>query len=119
MDHVCKSALAKELQEKTNGTVSCEACHKPRQSIQLNPQYLLCARVAALLQERWEMLLVKLRQTQQQIRACETAMVFAFVEVRSRRGHCSSHLSDQGHFKYETKTMNIKVVFISTVVAVF
>ncbi|XP_011610045.2 midasin isoform X2 [Takifugu rubripes] len=53
MDHVCKSALAKELQEKTN---------------------------AALLQERWEMLLVKLRQTQQQIRACETAMVFAFVE---------------------------------------
>lgn len=94
MDHVCKSALAKELQEKTNGTVSCQACRTPRRSIQLNPQYLLCAPVAALLQERWEMLLVKLRQTQQQIRACETAMVFAFVEVRSRRGHRSSHLSE-------------------------
>ncbi|CAL8311820.1 unnamed protein product [Lota lota] len=53
MDHVCKSALTKELQEKSN---------------------------AALLQEQWELLAVRLTQTQQQIRACETAMVFAFVE---------------------------------------
>uniref|UniRef100_A0A3P8RPW4 Midasin n=1 Tax=Amphiprion percula TaxID=161767 RepID=A0A3P8RPW4_AMPPE len=52
MDHVCKSAVAKELQEKSN----------------------------ALLQEQWEALALKLNQTQQQIRACETAMVFAFVE---------------------------------------
>ncbi|KAM9355690.1 midasin [Pholidichthys leucotaenia] len=52
MDHVCKSALAKELQEKSN---------------------------AALLQE-WEALASKLSQTQQQIRACEMTMVFAFVE---------------------------------------
>ncbi|XP_035472852.1 midasin isoform X2 [Scophthalmus maximus] len=53
MDHVCKSALTKELQEKSN---------------------------ASLLQEQWEALTAKLSQTQQQIRACETAMVFAFVE---------------------------------------
>ncbi|KAM3861280.1 midasin [Diretmus argenteus] len=53
MDHVCKSALTKELQEKSN---------------------------AALLQEQWEALAVRLSQTQQQIRACEAAMVFAFVE---------------------------------------
>uniref|UniRef100_A0A8C8D189 Midasin n=1 Tax=Oncorhynchus tshawytscha TaxID=74940 RepID=A0A8C8D189_ONCTS len=54
MDHVCKSALSKsELQEKNN---------------------------AALLQEQWETLAVRLAQTQQQIRACETALVFAFVE---------------------------------------
>ncbi|XP_054474709.1 midasin [Anoplopoma fimbria] len=53
MDHVCKSALTKELQEKSN---------------------------AALLQEQWEALAAKLNQTQQQIRACEAAMVFAFVE---------------------------------------
>ncbi|XP_047429048.1 midasin isoform X2 [Mugil cephalus] len=53
MDHVCKSALAKELQDKSN---------------------------AAVLQEQWEALASKLSQTQQQIRACETAMVFAFVE---------------------------------------
>uniref|UniRef100_M4AJ01 Midasin n=1 Tax=Xiphophorus maculatus TaxID=8083 RepID=M4AJ01_XIPMA len=51
MDHVCKSALAKELQEK--------------------PESLL---------QQWEALASKLSQTQQQIRACETAMVFAFVE---------------------------------------
>uniref|UniRef100_A0A8C3A4E5 Midasin n=1 Tax=Cyclopterus lumpus TaxID=8103 RepID=A0A8C3A4E5_CYCLU len=54
MDHVCKSALTKELEEKSNGT--------------------------ALLQEPWEALAAKLNQTQQQIRACEAAMVFAFVE---------------------------------------
>ncbi|XP_051265817.1 midasin isoform X2 [Dicentrarchus labrax] len=53
MDHVCKSALTKELQEKSN---------------------------AAFLQEQWEALATKLSQTQQQIRTCETAMVFAFVE---------------------------------------
>ncbi|TKS75776.1 Midasin MIDAS-containing protein [Collichthys lucidus] len=53
MDHVCKSAVTQELQEKSN---------------------------AALLQEQWEALAAKLSQTQQQIRACETAMVFAFVE---------------------------------------
>ncbi|XP_077950103.1 midasin isoform X1 [Gasterosteus aculeatus] len=53
MDHVCKSALTKELQEKSN---------------------------AAYLQEQWEALATKLNQTQQQIRACEAAMVFAFVE---------------------------------------
>lgn len=39
------------------------------------------------------MLLVKLRQTQQQIRVCETAMVFAFVEVRSRNEHKHSAIS--------------------------
>uniref|UniRef100_A0A3P9MDK6 Midasin n=1 Tax=Oryzias latipes TaxID=8090 RepID=A0A3P9MDK6_ORYLA len=50
MDHVCKSALTKGLQEK------------------------------ASLQEQWEALSSRLGQTQQQIRTCETAMVFAFVE---------------------------------------
>lgn len=53
MDHVCKSALTKELHDKSN---------------------------AALLQEQWEALALKLSQTQEQIRACESAMVFAFVE---------------------------------------
>ncbi|KAM9782721.1 LOW QUALITY PROTEIN: midasin [Neosynchiropus ocellatus] len=53
MDHVCKSALTKELREKSNADV---------------------------LKEQWEALAVKLSQTQQQIRTCETAMVFAFVE---------------------------------------
>ncbi|XP_051581140.1 midasin isoform X2 [Myxocyprinus asiaticus] len=52
MDHVCKSALTKELQDKPN----------------------------ALLLEQWEALALKLSQTQEQIRACESAMVFAFVE---------------------------------------
>lgn len=87
MDHVCKSALAKELQEKTNGTVLNQAQHKAILSTQLKSQSLLSACVAALLQERWEMLLVRLQQTQQQIRACEAAMVFAFVEVHSRNKH--------------------------------
>uniref|UniRef100_A0A674DWW2 Midasin n=1 Tax=Salmo trutta TaxID=8032 RepID=A0A674DWW2_SALTR len=36
--------------------------------------------LTALLQEQWETLAVRLAQTQQQIRACETALVFAFVE---------------------------------------
>ncbi|XP_034060418.1 LOW QUALITY PROTEIN: midasin [Gymnodraco acuticeps] len=53
MDHVCKSAVTEELQKKPN---------------------------AAQLQEQWEALAAKLNQTQQQIRACEAAMVFAFVE---------------------------------------
>uniref|UniRef100_A0A087Y7X1 Midasin n=1 Tax=Poecilia formosa TaxID=48698 RepID=A0A087Y7X1_POEFO len=53
MDHVCKSALAKELQEKPEGRVP---------------------------EQQWEALASKLSQTQQQIRACDTAMVFAFVE---------------------------------------
>ncbi|XP_061563343.1 midasin [Cololabis saira] len=53
MDHVCKSALTKELQEKSN---------------------------VVLLREQWEVLALKLSQTQQQIQACETAMLFAFVE---------------------------------------
>lgn len=53
MDHVCTSALNKELKEKSN---------------------------APELRQQWEALAVKLNQTQQQIRACETAMVFAFVE---------------------------------------
>uniref|UniRef100_A0A3Q2D7A0 Midasin n=1 Tax=Cyprinodon variegatus TaxID=28743 RepID=A0A3Q2D7A0_CYPVA len=52
MDHVCKSALAKELEEKAGSS----------------------------LLGQWEALTLKLSQTQQQIRACETAMVFAFVE---------------------------------------
>ncbi|KAM4522940.1 midasin [Odontesthes bonariensis] len=53
MDHVCKSALATDLKEKSN---------------------------AALLQEQWEALALRLKQTQQQMQTCETAMVFAFVE---------------------------------------
>ncbi|XP_064196020.1 midasin isoform X1 [Anguilla rostrata] len=53
MDHVCKSALTKELQKKPN---------------------------AAFLKEQWEALTLRLSQTQQQIRASESALVFAFVE---------------------------------------
>ncbi|XP_037836777.1 midasin isoform X2 [Kryptolebias marmoratus] len=53
MDHVCKSALANKLQKKPN---------------------------ASSLQEHWEVMALKLSQTRQQIRACETTMVFAFVE---------------------------------------
>ncbi|XP_028997386.1 midasin [Betta splendens] len=64
MDHVCKSALSKKLQEQSN---------------------------VALLQEKWEELAEKLSQTQQQIQACETAMVFSFVEgtlaQAVKRGH--------------------------------
>ncbi|XP_041950170.1 midasin [Alosa sapidissima] len=52
MDHVCKSALTKELHDKPN----------------------------ALLQEQWEALSQRLVQTQEQIRVCESALVFAFVE---------------------------------------
>nr|XP_057921265.1 midasin [Doryrhamphus excisus] len=61
MDHVCKDALTKD-----------------------NPN-------AALLQEKWGFLASKLCQTQKQIQACETAMVFAFVEgtlaKAVKRGH--------------------------------
>ncbi|KAI1897419.1 hypothetical protein AGOR_G00083100 [Albula goreensis] len=53
MDHVCKSALTKELHKKPN---------------------------AAFLKEQWEALALRLSQTQQQIRASESALVFAFVE---------------------------------------
>lgn len=35
-----------------------------------------------MLQEQWEVLSQRLVQTQEQIRACESAMVFAFVEVK-------------------------------------
>lgn len=64
MDHVCKSALTKELQEKSN---------------------------AALLQEQWKSLAAKLNQTQQQIRACEMTMVFAFVEGTLAQAVKSGH----------------------------
>ncbi|XP_077408316.1 midasin isoform X2 [Vanacampus margaritifer] len=53
MDHVCKSFLTKELKGNSN---------------------------AALLQEKWDLMAIKLSQTRQQIQACETAMIFAFVE---------------------------------------
>ncbi|KAM9495289.1 midasin [Clarias gariepinus] len=53
MDHVCKSALTKELQDKPN---------------------------ASMLQQQWEALALRLSQTQEQIRARESALVFAFVE---------------------------------------
>lgn len=38
MDHVCKSALTKELQEKANGTVLHQAHHTTNVSTQLKPQ---------------------------------------------------------------------------------
>lgn len=43
--------------------------------------WTLCLFTAALLREQWEALALRLSQTQQQIRACETALVFSFVEV--------------------------------------
>jgi len=49
--------------------------------------FLVCVCAAALLREPWEALAAKLNQTQQQIRACEAAMVFAFVEVKTLKGH--------------------------------
>ena len=45
----------------------------------------VCVCAAAQLQEQWEALAAKLNQTQQQIRACEAAMVFAFVEVKTHK----------------------------------
>ncbi|KAJ8270795.1 hypothetical protein GJAV_G00119370 [Gymnothorax javanicus] len=53
MDHVCKSALTKELQKKPD---------------------------VADLKEKWEALALRVSQTQEQIRASESALVFAFVE---------------------------------------
>ncbi|XP_062857908.1 midasin [Trichomycterus rosablanca] len=53
MDHVCQSALTRELQDKPD---------------------------AALLQEKWEALALRLSQTQEQIKARESMLVFAFVE---------------------------------------
>lgn len=41
-----------------------------------------CVWVVTLLQEKWEELSAKLSQTHQQIQACETTMVFSFVEVK-------------------------------------
>lgn len=86
MDHVCKSALTTELREKSNGRVADGASGRDDEEIRPvsadRDSPCLCACLAALLQERWEALAVKLSQTQQQIRACETAMVFAFVEVK-------------------------------------
>lgn len=62
MEHVCKSACTKELKDKTNE-----------------------------IKQQWEVLTLKLQHTQQQIKACETAMVFAFVEgslaQAVRKGH--------------------------------
>ncbi len=46
-----------------------------------NDLFLCVFLLAALLQEQWEALTLKLSQTQEQIRACESALVFAFVEV--------------------------------------
>ncbi|KAJ8409756.1 hypothetical protein AAFF_G00218150 [Aldrovandia affinis] len=52
MDHVCKSAITKELHKKPND----------------------------FLKGQWEALALRLSQNQQQIRASESALVFAFVE---------------------------------------
>ncbi|XP_070405869.1 midasin isoform X3 [Nothobranchius furzeri] len=64
MNHVCRSALAKELKDKSN---------------------------AATLREQWETLALKLTQTQQQMQVCERTMLFAFVEgtlaQAVRKGH--------------------------------
>ncbi len=89
MDHVCKSALTKELQEKSNGSVLervnnddsdfTSFCNTNKDGC------FMCVCAAAVLQEQWEALAAKLSQTQQQIRACETAMVFAFVEVQTKK----------------------------------
>lgn len=51
--------------------------------------YGVCA--ASSLQEQWETLAAKLSQTQQQIRVCETAMVFAFVEVMNAKKQFHHH----------------------------
>lgn len=91
MDHVCKSALASELQEKSDG--GCRDGPGDRKSSREDELrvVLCCVCAAALLQERWEALAIKLSQTQQQIRACETAMIFAFVEVK-HQNRSSQHL---------------------------
>lgn len=43
---------------------------------------------ATLLQQQWEALALRLSQTQEQIRARESALVFAFVEVKSTERIC-------------------------------
>ncbi|KAK7907514.1 hypothetical protein WMY93_016126 [Mugilogobius chulae] len=62
MEHVCKSALTKELKDK------------PKE-----------------VQEQWEAMSTKLQHTKEQIQACETTMIFAFVEgtlaQAVRKGH--------------------------------
>lgn len=84
MDHVCMSALTKELKDKSNGSVPMLTGSKYIGfSSAMKDEYSLCVCAAALLQEQWEALAAKLNQTQQQIRACEAAMVFAFVEVKT------------------------------------
>lgn len=64
MEHVCQSALTKELKDKAE---------------------------ASALRQHWEALVVRLGHTQQQMQACENAMVFAFVEgtlaQAVRKGH--------------------------------
>uniref|UniRef100_A0A3B4AV04 Midasin n=1 Tax=Periophthalmus magnuspinnatus TaxID=409849 RepID=A0A3B4AV04_9GOBI len=62
MEHVCKSALTKELKNKTNDV-----------------------------RQQWEAMSTKLQHTQEQVQACEATMVFAFVEgtlaQAVRKGH--------------------------------
>nr|XP_015209182.1 PREDICTED: midasin [Lepisosteus oculatus] len=53
MNHVCRSAISKEVSKKEN---------------------------AVLLKEQWEALALRLSQAQQQIKVSESALVFAFVE---------------------------------------
>ncbi|XP_055005322.1 midasin-like isoform X2 [Boleophthalmus pectinirostris] len=82
MEHVCKSALTKELKDKTNGE-------------NLKQDELKCSVMTVCLvsdiREQWESMSTKLQHTQEQIQACETAMVFAFVEgtlaQAVRKGH--------------------------------
>lgn len=50
--------------------------------------YVVCLS-AALLQQQWEALALRLSQTQEQIRARESALVFAFVEVEAYYTHLS------------------------------
>lgn len=86
MDHVCKSALTKELQEKSNGSVLKQGTTDYKDGeFATQDSCFLCACAATLLQEQWEALVVKLSQTRQQIQACESAMVFAFVEVNIKK----------------------------------
>lgn len=47
----------------------------------------VCVLSAAMLQQQWEALALRLKQTQEQIRAREAALVFAFVEVKAHDPH--------------------------------
>lgn len=78
MEHVCKSALANELKKKPNGT---ELKNRIKKTLMLESLMSSCVSVAASLKKQWEAMASKLSQTQQQMRTCETTMVFAFVEV--------------------------------------